>query len=98
MYAEQKQRQTLEETFSDITDFLQSLDMKVTVKNIDEFTLPRIGHLRCLCCSQLAVGIVELSLGARDRTQFVRRSGGSVRASLVCFSGIPDAKRCRGWP
>lgn len=45
MYASQKQRKTLEKQFSDLNDFLASLDMEVTVRKGDEFTTPRIAQL-----------------------------------------------------
>ena len=45
MYASQLHRKSSEKKFSNIDDFLASLNMEVTIKNPDNFTIPRISQL-----------------------------------------------------
>ena len=45
MYVQQRQRSDLEKKFTDMGDFLASLEMKVIVKKADNFTIPRISQL-----------------------------------------------------
>lgn len=45
MYASQNQRKMHEKRFSDINDFLASLEMEVMVRKGDEFNVPRIAQL-----------------------------------------------------
>src|SRR3989338_435957 len=44
-YAEERQRRKLREQFSDAHDFLRNLHMKATIKQADNFTIPRISQL-----------------------------------------------------
>ena len=44
-YREEAQRNTLLESFTNIEEFLQSLEMKAVVKAFDKFTTPRIAQL-----------------------------------------------------
>ncbi len=45
MYFEQKQRVDFSKSASNIDDFLKQLDIKVKIKNADQFTIPRISQL-----------------------------------------------------
>lgn len=45
MYREEAQRSTLQQEFSNIDDYLQSLEMKAHVARFDEFHIPRIAQL-----------------------------------------------------
>jgi FkbH-like protein len=45
LYRQEAQRKELEASFSDVGDFLQSLNMKMDVARFDKFHLPRIGQL-----------------------------------------------------
>ena len=45
MYAEQRKRSELEKSAPDLEDFLKQLDLKVSIKNANEFTIPRISQL-----------------------------------------------------
>lgn len=44
-YSEQKKRLELEKTTTNLDDFLNSLDMKITIKKATSFTIPRISQL-----------------------------------------------------
>jgi FkbH-like protein len=45
LYRENAQRQSVQASFSDITEYLRSLDMEVTLRRFDAFHLPRIAQL-----------------------------------------------------
>jgi FkbH-like protein len=45
MYFEQKQRTEFEKSVTNLDDFLKQLDIKIKIKNADEFTIPRISQL-----------------------------------------------------
>ena len=45
MYVQQRKRKELEETVSNIGDFLRQLNIRVTIKKADKFTIPRISQL-----------------------------------------------------
>ncbi len=45
MYTQQRQRQGFQIQFTNIEDFLKSLEMKVEIKKADSFTIPRISQL-----------------------------------------------------
>jgi len=45
MYSEQKSRIELENNVSNIDDFLKHLEIKVNIKNANDFTIPRISQL-----------------------------------------------------
>lgn len=45
MYLEEKNRKTLLSSASNLDDFLKQLDMKIEIKNADEFSIPRISQL-----------------------------------------------------
>ena len=45
MYAEQRKRSDLEKSVPDLQNFLKQLDLKVSIKNANEFTIPRISQL-----------------------------------------------------
>ena len=45
MYAQQRERKTLEKSVSNIDDFLKQLDIKVQIKKSNKFLIPRISQL-----------------------------------------------------
>lgn len=45
MYAAQRQRKTHESSFTDLDDFLSSLEMEVKCENVNEFTINRVSQL-----------------------------------------------------
>ena len=45
MYAEQRKRTELERSSTDLEGFLKQLNLKVSIKNASEFTIPRISQL-----------------------------------------------------
>jgi FkbH-like protein len=45
MYAEQRKRTELEKSSADLEGFLKQLNLKVSIKNASEFTIPRISQL-----------------------------------------------------
>lgn len=45
MYLQQRMRSELEQSISNLDTFLKQLDLKVIIKNADEFTIPRISQL-----------------------------------------------------
>ena len=45
MYVEQRKRKELESDVSNLNDFLKQLDIKIEIKNADEFSIPRISQL-----------------------------------------------------
>lgn len=45
MYAEQRKRSALEKSAPDLENFLKQLDLKISIKHADEFTIPRISQL-----------------------------------------------------
>ncbi|WP_042683772.1 HAD-IIIC family phosphatase [Candidatus Nitrosotenuis chungbukensis] len=45
MYLEQRKRSDLEQSAPDLESFLKNLDLKVLIKNANEFTIPRISQL-----------------------------------------------------
>lgn len=45
IYAEQRQRQVFSKTITDITEYLQALDMIVTIEKTSPFTIPRVSQL-----------------------------------------------------
>ena len=45
MYAKQKIINDLEESATDLSSFLNQLDLKIFIKKVDEFTLPRVSQL-----------------------------------------------------
>ena len=44
-YAKNRQRKKLEEIFTDTTSYLKSLEMRVTIKEMDDFSFPRVVQL-----------------------------------------------------
>jgi FkbH-like protein len=42
MYSARKRREDLRETISSVEDFLKSLEMKVVIRHVDDYSLPRI--------------------------------------------------------
>jgi len=45
MYSQQRERKTLEKSSNDLEDFLKNMDLKITIKKADTFTIPRISQL-----------------------------------------------------
>jgi len=45
MYLEERQRKELEKSATNLEDFLKQLDIKILIKNANEFTIPRISQL-----------------------------------------------------
>lgn len=45
MYLEERQRKELEQSATNLEDFLKQLDIKILIKNANEFTIPRISQL-----------------------------------------------------
>ncbi len=45
MYSQQKERKDLEKSSSNLQDFLKNMELKVTIKKADNFTIPRISQL-----------------------------------------------------
>ena len=45
MYVEQRKRSDLEQSAPDLESFLKNLELKVMIKNANEFTIPRISQL-----------------------------------------------------
>jgi len=45
MYSQQRDRKTLEKSSNNLEDFLKNMDLKVTIKKADNFTIPRISQL-----------------------------------------------------
>ena len=45
MYSQQRERKELEKSISNLDDFLEQLDIKVKMKNSNEFLIPRISQL-----------------------------------------------------
>ena len=45
MYLEERQRKELEKSTTNLEDFLKQLDIRVLIKNANEFTIPRISQL-----------------------------------------------------
>ncbi len=45
MYSQQRERQNLKQNISNIEDFLKELDIKVKIKNSNDFLIPRISQL-----------------------------------------------------
>ena len=45
MYVEQRKRKELESDVSNLNDFLKQLEIKIVIKNVNEFTIPRISQL-----------------------------------------------------
>ena len=45
MYSQQKERKDLEESSSNLQEFLKNMELKVTIKKADNFTIPRISQL-----------------------------------------------------
>ena len=45
MYAQQRERKTLENSISDLDEFLKQLEIKVKIKKSDQFLIPRISQL-----------------------------------------------------
>ena len=45
MYSQQKERKDFEKNSSNLIDFLKNMEIKVTIKNADNFTIPRISQL-----------------------------------------------------
>jgi FkbH-like domain len=45
MYAQQRERKTLENSISDLDEFLKQLKIKVKIKKSDQFLIPRISQL-----------------------------------------------------
>jgi len=45
MYTEQRKRKELEKSTPDLERFLKQLDLKISIKNANEFTIPRISQL-----------------------------------------------------
>jgi FkbH-like protein len=45
MYSQQRDRKTLEKSSDNIEDFLKNMDLKITIKKADSFTIPRISQL-----------------------------------------------------
>ncbi|MCV0410553.1 HAD family hydrolase [Nitrosopumilus sp.] len=45
MYSQQKERKDLEKSSLNLQDFLKNMELKVTIKKADDFTIPRISQL-----------------------------------------------------
>jgi FkbH-like protein len=45
IYSQQKERKTFENSSNNLEDFLKNMDLKVTIKKADTFTIPRISQL-----------------------------------------------------
>jgi FkbH-like protein len=45
MYSQQRDRKTLEKSSNNLEDFLKNMDLKITIKKADSFTIPRISQL-----------------------------------------------------
>lgn len=45
MYVEQRKRKELETNVSNLNDFLKQLEIKIVIKNVNEFAIPRISQL-----------------------------------------------------
>ncbi len=45
MYFQQRERKTLEKSSNNLDDFLKNMDLKITIKKADSFTIPRISQL-----------------------------------------------------
>jgi len=45
MYFQQRERKTLEKSSNNLDNFLKNMDLKITIKKIDSFTIPRISQL-----------------------------------------------------
>lgn len=45
MYSQQKERKNLEKSSSNLQDFLKGMELKITIKKADKFTIPRISQL-----------------------------------------------------
>ena len=45
MYSQQRDRKTLEKSSDNLEDFLKNMDLKITIKKADTFTIPRISQL-----------------------------------------------------
>ena len=45
MYSQQRDRKTLEKSSDNLEDFLKNMDLKITIKKADSFTIPRISQL-----------------------------------------------------
>ena len=45
MYSQQRDRKTLEKSSNNLEDFLKNMDLKITIKKADTFTIPRISQL-----------------------------------------------------
>lgn len=45
MYSQQKERKNFEKSSSNLQDFLKDMELKVTIKKADKFTIPRISQL-----------------------------------------------------
>lgn len=45
MYSQQRERKNLEDSSNNLEDFLKNMDLKITIKKADSFTIPRISQL-----------------------------------------------------
>ena len=45
MYSQQRERKTHENSSNNLEDFLKNMDLKITIKKADSFTIPRISQL-----------------------------------------------------
>jgi FkbH-like protein len=45
MYSQQRERKTHEDSSNNLEDFLKNMDLKITIKKADSFTIPRISQL-----------------------------------------------------
>jgi len=45
MYSQQRDRKTLEKSSDNLEDFLKNMDLKITIKKANSFTIPRISQL-----------------------------------------------------
>jgi len=45
MYSQQRERKILEKSSNNLEDFLKNMDLKITIKKADTFTIPRISQL-----------------------------------------------------
>jgi FkbH-like protein len=45
MYFQQRERKTFEKSSNNLDDFLKNMDLKITIKKADSFTIPRISQL-----------------------------------------------------
>jgi len=45
MYSQQRERKTFETSSNNLEDFLKNMDLKITIKKVDTFTIPRISQL-----------------------------------------------------